>query len=63
MALFDPQWHNTHTIMRKGDNARSSIMKHLLSSVGPHTNSHDSSSQLEECRDILEDFHHGPVKA
>lgn len=21
------------------------------------------SRQLEECRDILEDFHHGPVKA
>lgn len=31
--------------------------------AGSNTNSHDSSSQLEECRDALEDFHHGPVKA
>lgn len=32
-------------------------------SFGSKTNSHDSFSQLEEFRDIVEDFHHGPVKA
>lgn len=34
----------------------------LLFSLSPEQ-IHDSCSQLEECRDILEDFHHGPVTA
>lgn len=56
LAQFDPQWKHFCQI--------DFIFFLNCAQLSVSTaKTHDFSSQVEEFRDIVEDFHHGPVKA